>query len=73
MLAFIEFVKMHAKMDFYIVLPARLIKHGSEQIAAPLCFVANQSLQSGLFPNSEKYARVIPIHKSGEKSNFDNY
>ena len=54
-------------------LPARLIKDGSEQIAAPLCFLANQSLQSGVFPNSEKCARVIPIYKSGEKSNFDNY
>ena len=51
-------------------LPARLIKDGSEQIAAPLCFLANQSLQSDVFPNSEKCARVIPIYKSGEKSNF---
>ena len=34
-------------------LPARLIKDGSDQIAAPLCFLANVSLQSGLFPNSE--------------------
>ncbi len=54
-------------------LPPRLIKDGSEQIAAPLCFLANKSLLSGLFPNSEKCARVTPIYKSGEKSNFDNY
>ena len=54
-------------------LHARLLKDGSEQIAAPLCFLANQSLQNGLFPNSEKCARVIPIYKSGEKSNLDNY
>ena len=30
-------------------LPARLIKDGSEQIAAPLCFLANQSLKVAYF------------------------
>ena len=54
-------------------LPARLIQDGSDQFAAPLCFLANQSLQTGLFPNSEKCAKVIPIYKSGEKSNVDNH
>ena len=54
-------------------LPAQLIRDGGEQIAAILYFLVNQSLRSGSFPNSEKHARLTPIHKSGEKSNFDNY
>ena len=54
-------------------LPAQLIRDGAEQIAAILHFLANQSLRSGSFPNSEKCARLTPIYKSGEKSNFDNY
>eukprot|EP00794_Sanderia_malayensis_P020900 gene20900-22951_t len=54
-------------------LPASPIRDGAEQIAPILHFLANQSLRSGSFPNSEKCARLTPIHKSGEKSNFDNF
>ena len=54
-------------------LPAQLIRDDAEQIAAILYFLANQSLRSGSFPNSEKCARLTPIYKSGERSNFDNY
>ena len=54
-------------------LPAQLIRDGAEQIAAILHFLENQSLRSGSFPNSETCARLTPIYKSGEKSNFDNY
>ena len=34
-------------------IPARLIKDGSDQLVATLCFLASESLESGLFPNSE--------------------
>ena len=43
-------------------LPAQLIRDGGEQIAAILYFLVNQSLRSGSFPNSEKCARLTPIH-----------
>ena len=35
--------------------------------------MANQSLQSGSYPSSEKLGRLTPVYKSGEKSSFDNY
>ena len=54
-------------------LPAQLIRDGGRQIAVILYFLANQSLRSGLCSNSEKRTRLTLIHKSGEKSNFDNY
>ena len=51
-------------------LPARKIWDGSDQIATPLCFLANVSLQTGLFPNSKKCARVTPVYKCWRKSKF---
>ena len=59
-----------SKSEWLDDLPARQIKDVSEQIAATFCFLANLNLQTDLFPNSETYARLIPIYKSGEKSNL---
>ena len=45
-----------------------------EELSVPLCILANQSFDTGLFPTSEKIAKVTPIYKaSGERSDFDNY
>lgn len=55
-------------------IPASMIKDAKEELSVPLCILANQSLDTGLFPTSEKTAKVTPIYKaSGERSDFDNY
>ena len=54
-------------------IPARIIKDIAEEIAAPLTFLINRSLQCGLFPTSEKIAKVTPLYKSGDRTNIDNY
>jgi hypothetical protein len=38
-----------------------------------LTTIINQMLTSGIFPDKLKIAKVIPIYKSGEKTNCENY
>ena len=54
-------------------IPSTLIKDGAEEIAAPLTFLINLSLQLGTFSTTEKTAKVTPIFKSGDRTLPDNY
>ena len=48
------------------------MKDISDIIATPLTLLINQSLQSGIFPDKLKIAKVVPIFKAG-KYNIDSY
>ena len=50
----------------------RLMKDISDIIAIPLTSLINQSLQSGIFPDKLKIAKVVPIFKAG-KDNIESY
>ena len=50
----------------------RLMKDISDIFATPLTLLINQSLQSGIFPDKLKIAKVVPIFKAG-KDNIDSY
>ena len=50
-----------------------IIKDCKEILAYPLAYLVNLSLEAAIFPNYEKIAKVIPLHKSGNKANFGNY
>ena len=52
---------------------SKLIKQTSNGIITPLVHIFNRSLLTGIVPNSMKLAKVIPIHKSGDKSQVQNY
>ena len=54
-------------------LPATLIKPAAPYIAKPLAKIFNESLLTGIFPSDWKEAKVIPVYKSGTKSNMNNY
>lgn len=54
-------------------IPASILKDAAEELAAPLMFLINRSLQSGTFPSCEKMAKVTPLFKAGGRSNIDNY
>jgi exonuclease III len=54
-------------------LSMKLLKHISEHLSSSLTLIINQSLNTGIFPDSLKVARVIPLFKKGETSLFDNY
>jgi hypothetical protein len=54
-------------------IPGRIIKDISNELATPVMFLINKSLESGTFPTYEKTAKITPLHKSGDRSNIDNY
>jgi hypothetical protein len=51
----------------------KMIKYIGNEISSPLSHIFNLSLSTGIFPNKLKLCRVIPIFKSGNASECDNY
>ncbi len=50
-----------------------LIKKLHNVISEPLAMIINISLGEGIFPDKLKIAKIIPIYKSKEKNQFNNY
>ena len=42
-------------------------------LSTPLLSIFNSSLQTGIFPDELKIARVTPIYKTGDENDFGNY
>lgn len=53
--------------------PTRLLKETAHQVAAPLKYIFQKSLDTGMVPGDWKKATVCPIHKKGDKCNVENY
>ena len=51
----------------------KLLKYIKHETAWPLMMIMNQIFSSGIFPNSMKVAKVIPLYKKNERNVFDNY
>ena len=51
----------------------KMIKLVGDEICNPLSHIFNLSLTSGTFPKCFKQCRVIPIFKSGDRLECDNY
>ena len=51
----------------------KMIKLISHEISVPLAHVFKLSLSHGIFPEKLKSCRVIPIFKSGDQLDVDNY
>lgn len=54
-------------------IPPIFLKRTADLIAIPLHFLFNHSLQSGKFPKNWRSSFLIPIFKSGDKSDIKNY
>ena len=54
-------------------LTAKNIKVSLDVICDTLTYLINESLSSGVFPKLLKTAKVVPIFKSGKKSNCEKY
>ena len=50
-----------------------LLKKIAPEIITPMCTIFNNSLVSGIFPSSMKYAEVIPLYKGRIASLLTNY
>ena len=51
----------------------KVVKRSISAISEPLCNIANLAMNKGVFPDSLKVAKVIPIYKSGNRSLLTNY
>ena len=51
----------------------RIVKRAIHLICKPLSAIFNQCMKSGVFPESMKIARVVPIFKSGSPEIMTNY
>jgi len=51
----------------------KMVKFVGNEIAVPLSYIFNLSLESGNFPSKLKLCRVIPIFKAGDSLECDNY
>lgn len=50
-----------------------ILKKCIHYILKPLCYIINNSLKYGIFPDLLKLALIIPIYKNGDESNIENY
>ena len=51
----------------------KLLKFLKNELAVPLKNIINQSISTGIFPNSLKIAKVTPLYKKDEKYLMNNY
>jgi Reverse transcriptase (RNA-dependent DNA polymerase) len=51
----------------------KVLKYVALEISFPLAHVINLSLGQGKFPKLMKAGRIVPVHKSGDSKNCDNY
>ncbi len=51
----------------------KMIKYIGNEISIPLAHIFNLSLSMGVFPSKLKLCRVVPIFKSGNNMECDNY
>ena len=54
-------------------IPTRIIKDFKEELSKPFSDVINISFSSGIFPNSMKLAKVVPVYKKDDKLDCNNY
>ena len=54
-------------------IPPMLIKHCCNSLSYPLFIIFNKSLSKGIFPDVWKLCDVVPVFKSGDKSDIKNY
>jgi len=51
----------------------KMVKYVGAELAIPLSHIFNLSIENGYFPSKLKSCRVIPIFKSGNTDDCDNY
>ena len=52
---------------------ARLLKSVAEELANPLTYIFNLSLQSGIIPSAWKQSNTTPVHKGGSCDDLGNF
>ena len=73
-----DILKIINKMDNksssgYDMFSNKIIKAIKNEISKPLTLIINQMLESGIFPDSLKIAKIIPLYKKGNINSITNY
>ena len=55
------------------LIPTKILTDAAELIYVPLAIIFSESFWNGVFPELWNLARVIPIVKSGQQSDMNNY
>ena len=50
--------------------PSNILKHHSQLLSTPLTYLFNKSLKLGYFPSFWKQSVIIPLFKSGTKTDI---
>ena len=53
--------------------PVRVLKDGASVLAQPFCKLFNLIYQQGIIPEKWRTARIIPLHKKGNRNQVENY
>jgi len=53
--------------------PTKLLKIAKDEITIPFSEICNLSFKNGIFPDKNKIAKVIPVHKKGSTDDVNNY
>ena len=51
----------------------KILKFIKNEIIQPVTLIINQMINTGIFPDKLKLAKIIPLYKKGEKSLVNNY
>ncbi len=63
---------MYSVLDFDGI-STKLIKTIKMSLIRPITLIINQMLNTGIFPDKLKVAKIISIHKKDDKTLFTNY
>ena len=62
-----------SKCPGYDEISFNVVKKCFSELCEPLKHVFNISIETGVFPNKLKIARVSPVYKAGDSSGLTNY
>ena len=54
-------------------IPDHVVKQSIKLLKKPLANIYNAALESRIFPDQLKIAKVVPLYKKGDKRNIQNY
>ena len=54
-------------------IPIKIIKLGNNHISHKFSDICNTYFKEGIFPEKNKTAKVVPIHKNGSTKEINNY
>ena len=51
----------------------KIVKTSHIQLAEPMTYIINRSVETGIVPSIYKIARVVPLYKKGSNGECGNY